>query len=824
MKNNWHNIPKALQDNCSFGVWVLRADGTKDICRAPATGMRFKPNEPAMTYSAAMQFAHRLQTVAENTQSGDQYLPLLLTTCFGADFQYFAVDLDTYKGNAEVHHQLLRESPTWTETSASGRGYHMLFATPADAPVPCYSDSTMHMDVRGTHGFLFMTGNVVRDGGILFAPEMGGQLAEYLLGRKEYQRTDVNWLDEPMRTDEEFSEYYSSTYPTALDYLKTDQPQGSEYGPITLGNRTFNDRGEARFSALMDLIHCSYNYDQVYRAYSSLPATQRHNASPNKKTHARSDASWDAFIRMEIDSAAKQMITKGTWTPGVVVDLAALINNSRPAPVVPISESVSEQYPPLPGMLGQLDQALRKIDDMSVGISAAGTLCVLSAMCGANYYTATIDRIKGHDGKYAYAPKDNLVFVGTDFIVGAASRKGKSAAFNRWSKVRGAASDSALHQWLSRNLPMHTAKSNSSTVLHAELVARPGTGVCIGMDEFHAHLSSTSKEAGLLNWIKTAYDNRGVGRSVPAPKARDQTMNATNAGFSMYCNGILESLVKQLDGDLASDGFMSRFVVIFDTSEPETFTDEVASVTGINFSRKPSAQQASNMPQHILDRLEAIVAPRKEPVLVDFDTSVEDHALLTNLISLSYCDSPEYADTFNRWHEHAIRLSAVLAIINDPYEPRHTAETLEWSIKFLSVAKEVALNTFRRSGKSTTVERTGKKEVVVGMAARKLYQIIAAYVRAQSESAGAFWDRIERIRAKEKIRPGEKDLLAALPHLMVPRSYINSFYMQQIVGRQGSTYDMKRVVDEAASLGWINVVVDPGGKEAYQIAVESLPD
>ena len=748
MRFNWSAIPPALRERKAWGVY--KAD-TKDVWFVPNSRTRFKANDltTAMSFDDAQAYAERL--------GSDNFGPLLFV---GPDHVILDFDktenipalmeaLTCTKEEAELvarqQKEFMSTHPTWIERSVSGTGYHAVYAV-GQRGSGTFKVRDMMLDVKGNPSFVYMTGDVVftNDNVLALAGDLIAKLAEYQIEKKDYT-SSIKWSDE-RQPDQEVLNRLGRECPASLSYLGSSQDQTS--------------LGDQRFGALKDLIVRSMNYEQVERIYLQAPCCSFECKSTNRGSTDKNEEGYKNFLRREIDRAAHELIKDGQFN--YLMDISSL---TAPAPSAklaytdaPLEQSLS--LPALFGLGAKAQAALDQLGACAEELSLISTLSFLSTACGRHYVTRTPQR---------NCMSQTLAYLPIDYFVVTSSGEGKSTAFERLKRFALHIPDShqTLRFWANPGrFQQIIPKSISANSLHTK-IDQHRDGVVIHLDEISMILSAASHMGGFEGWINTINNARTLGGILSAPdytEAKKMLPSIEEPIVSIIATGIPSQTAIQLKKDDCSritGGYMGRHLTVVLKEEEKSSVFDAGGFS-LDIADSPDIRFSTDF----LDWLEAVTAKRERPTTIAYGPEILP--AIEALMPVNNFDADDNkTHAFNRYAEYAFKLSGLLAVLQNPYNPRHTVETVTWATEFVRAARGAAHSWFCRNTEAGAVRVAEREDVDPSAVVGRLFSMVS---QIQSDKAKRT-DAYTKIAASIK-KCGVNSYAFFEEHNAIPLSYL----------------------------------------------------
>ena len=774
---NWEAIPRPLQRQKRWGVY--NAD-TKEVGFQPGTRSRFKANDitTAMSFEKARQYAEKLNASVGGEVYGPMYFVsheyVVLDYDKTEDVDALALKLKCTAEEAALvkakHYEMLRDMPTWTERSCSGSGYHSVYTT-GDRGSATTKLTDLAIDVVGAGSLVFMTGDVANDnGGMLsLAGSFVAEVVQHAVDRKEFIREELTWCNEIV-TDEQLFERYAAERPEQLAFLRTSQDQSGI--------------GDQRFAALKDLIVRSMNYEQIERIYLGAPACSFENKSSNRGSTDKTPEGYANFLRREIDRAASELIRADQFS--------YLIKPSLECPIAPVSEErlnvgVEEErvkFPPLTGIGAKAQASLDQVKGCSPDLSLLSTLVLCATACGRNYVTR---------GLTSTGLNNSLSFLQIDYMVISGSGQGKSSAMERLAVFANHVPDNfhGIRSWWQQDKVQHVVpKSISAQSLHSK-VSKQQNGMIIHLDEIGMLLEAVSAMGGFEGWINSLNNSRQVGMQLSAPDYSDSAKilpPIKEPIVSVVATGVpANTAIALRKQNRIESGYLSRHLMLVLSEE-----DRQKEVDLDAFSFDVVQEPVIRYEEAFLEWLEVVIAKRDQPVLVQWDPSVK--AYLQRVFRVAHTDPMDNKTIpFNRYDDYTVKLSALQAVLKNPYNPVHTAETMAWAIEFTEAARGAAHAWFHSSVSTGTVRLAEREDIDTEALYGKIFTLV-------SNING---DRLKRTPAHTKLieyltRQRRTNFIKCIESGAVPIGYLKMRKNSLGLAKAGSTLNdvLERAIKE----------------------------
>lgn len=570
---------------------------------------------------------------------------------------FTVIDLDTYKAPVEgvknLHTEILRHAQTYSETSQSGLGTHIIGygyvpegARNEDNAIEIYSHAR----------FMICTGNTK------LAMPLGNiqELLDYLYPLvKRSKNGTINWRDlgagiESGLTDAEI-----------VDRARHAE-NGEKFDRLCQGDLSMHGGDWSKADAALMQFFCFYSTDnvQVARLFMMSKLAERDKSErpdyiPRTIAQARARLKDDELP--PVDATA---IVERAKAVAAVVPPPPPVDSAPLPPPASLPATRPASFPP--GLVGEvaayvLAAAKRPVAD----IALATAISVIAGISGRNYNISETGLnqyilllAKTGTGKESVQSSIDRLFVEVQKTIPAADRFLGPASFS---------SGPAL------------VKRFGEQPCFVSVLGEFGHRI-----KAMSHPRANSAEKTLMAAYLDIYAKSGWGQMLRSSVYSDKEKNTTNVhapALTLLGETAPEPFFAGLDESLIESGFLPRFLTIEYTGE-----------------RPKRNKHAMPMPSgELVDRVSALCATvlQMEQNSTCYTVAVNDPAL--HMLDLF----DEYADDqmrgagetvrqlWNRAHLKALRLAALIAVGVDHYAPTVTRVEAEWAINM--VKRDVAV-------------------------------------------------------------------------------------------------------------------------------------
>lgn len=574
-------------------------------------------------------------TFDEAIRSGMKYVGFVLTE----EDPYTIIDLDNKpdkpasKEQLDRHAKLINAFDSYTERSASGTGYHIIVK--GRIPAGVHRDC---VEVYSSARYMICTGDSVRQ-----APIADYQELLDILFKEMTPAQQVDLVNSAGLLDDE-----------DLFDMAMRASNGDKFDQLCRGeweSMGYESQSEADFALLSILAFYTMDNDQVRRLFRMTILGRREKAIKN-----------DTYLNF-----ALRKIRANTPPP---IDFSELVSIPPPE-VVPDKALPALTLPP--GLVGEVAQyiyqtAVRPVAEVALG----GALALVAGVCGRSYNISgtglnqyIIILAKTGAGKEGAASgMDNLIAAVRPHIPMVDQFVGPGAF----------ASGQALIKILDDRPCFVSVLGEFGLTLQQ---------IC----DPRANSAQVMLKKVLLDLYSKSGWNKILRSSVYSDSDKNtcvvQAPNVTILGESTQ-----ESFFAKIDSSHIAEGLIPRFLIIeytgprpernknANTPPPQALVDKFTELVTISLTTANNGTCAN------------VQIENKALVLLDaFDVKAD------GIINSSGADID--MEIWNRAHLKALKLSAIIAVGNDPHSPKVTEEIAKWAINF--VERDVSVMTTRFS-------------------------------------------------------------------------------------------------------------------------------
>lgn len=365
-----HNVPAELRE---LRQWV--ASGADKVPLNPRTGQKADVTDPATWGS-----------FDEAVRSGYKHVGFVLTE----QDPYCIIDLDCKPGQPyppeveQLHQFLLQNSPTYTERSTSGLGFHIVCRGTVPAGI---NDRSAQLEVYSSRRYMVFTGNVVRQAPI---SDMQAELDRLFAQHRPAPSADLCESDREVLSDRDLVDMAMR----AANAAKFDALCRGDWEALG-----YPSQSEADFALLAILAFYTRDNEQVRRLFRMSLLGKRDKAVRDNEYLNRCLAKVRAAQPAEVDVSILAANAERAMAPAVPAGRAGTNGITHPlptphpaavpaptAPPAPPETGDAAPLPPPPGLVGELasyfyQTSVRPVPEIS--LSAALALC--AGVCGRAY-------------------------------------------------------------------------------------------------------------------------------------------------------------------------------------------------------------------------------------------------------------------------------------------------------------------------------------------------------------------------------------------------------------------------------------------------------
>lgn len=687
----WHNIPAELRQ---LPQWVVAGDDK--VPRHARTGQLASSTDPATWV-----------TFEEACRAGYKHIGFVLAE---AD-PYAIIDLDNKVDDPvtpeqwELHKKILETFESYTERSASGRGYHIVIR----GKLPAGVHSRDKVEVYSSGRYMVFTGDIIRQ-----APIGDYQaLLDQLYGEmKPAEAIELVDREGPLDDD-------------ALVDMASRAENGNKFDSLCNGQwqeMGYPSQSEADYALLAILAFYTPDNEQVRRLFRYSKLGQREKAQKNNVYLNRCLEKIRAVqnpVQVDISSLQAQasaLLARQPKDPPLTDVPPAERPRYGDAPA--LAEKVDNLSVP-PGLVGDIakyfySSSVRPVPE----ISLAASLGIMAGVAGRCY------NISG-SGLNLY------------IILLAKTGRGKEGAASGIDRLISAtrAQVPMIDEFIG------PAAFASGQALLKVLNDRPCFVSVLG--EFGLTLQqvcdprASSAEVMLRKVLLDLYTKSGWQSTLRAMHYSDKEKNTKDVqapAVTVLGESTQERFFDGLDSSHISEGLIPRFCCIEYTGKRPPHNDHagqppthelVARFAEVVVKSLACAQNNTCMP--------VAVDTNSDTMLKQFNKECDDRINTT--------ESTVENELWNRAHLKTLRLSALLAVGVNPHQPVVTPDLVQWSIDFVK----------RDIGAVATRFRTGDVGVGDSKMIADVKRVITAYLSSHYNQVKAY--DVEKAMFDDKVVP-----------------------------------------------------------------------
>lgn len=599
------------------------------------------------------------------------------------------IDLD-YKDNTAINiternANIVKTLNTYTEVSQSGCGLHLWLLGEVKGAI-----KTPDFEVYSKERFIICTGQAYVDRPLLNDPEFIASLNEQV----DERAYTFDIQDEPQtKTDEEIiSEVYNSDHTGKFTALMVGQ--WDTYVSILQeqGNFMPFDPSQADAAFMTIVTYYTRNFEQckriwrssaladVTRRYPNDPATQQKKARNLGTEYKLNRAITLARERNAIDEAARQQaIAQAQENVGKLIENA----QSKKEEHCPKANAPEIEYPP--GKLGELsryfyDKSFKQIKLFAI----AEALAVATAMFGRVYNVS-------NTGLNTYlmllAPSGtgkSELSRNPEYIFTLLERELKVMGAKKFIMSQRFTHENAMFKEFNERTSFTQCLSEFGKIFKNMMQEKAGPNATVRdqMTDIYSKSGAFDTVGGLR------YTNQDNVVSIDHPVA-----------YSFLGESVSEPFFENVTGDLLTDGFMSRFLVLeYDGEIP--YDNEGCYV-------KPEPELLKHIEQACVGVLRALADPNSVQVMpVKFSAEAEVWKRTYNRKCTDKANKhksdPVHCSLWTRANLKLIKLAAVCAVMDKPWNPEISVEDLEWAESVVNFHNSLIISAVR-SGRMASV-------------------------------------------------------------------------------------------------------------------------
>jgi hypothetical protein len=629
------NIPQEMRQYSQWVLWKFEdRDASKPtkVPYSPVTHKHAKVNDP-QSWGTFEQCVEILR--APGWYDG---LGFVLTE----QDPYAFIDLDSTKGEQsaiERQIKIYNEFDSYAERSPSGDGLHII----VKGSIPS-GRKRSSIEIYSSLRYMTMTGQVYRDAPINDHNQLLNALHEQMATNNQNGIVYAGLAEQKEEDQVVFERAYKAA-------------NGGKFNDLWEGrwNHYYPSQSEADFALVDILAFYTQNRAQISRLFRLSALGQREKAKR------------DDYLNYMLNKAFDKMLPP--------VDVEGLQNQIReamdeklkqPAPKPQKAEAKPQNdvYSVPPGLLGEIAQFVYAQSPRPVAeISLAAALGMMSGIVGRAY------NVSG-TGLNQY------------ILLLAKTGRGKEAI---------KAGPSTLFNYVAKTVPAVKDFVGPSVIASSQAVTKymasgPKSFIST-IGEFGITFAplmrqnASSAEKGLLKFILDAYNKSGQSDSIEPMIYSDKANNTSTVqapNLSIIGESTPSTFYSALDEDQISNGLIPRFTII-EYHGHRTPLNENAKTHKPSFEliEKLSALCAHALMLNSQDKvIDVRQSPGAELILRDFNKFCDN--------KMNNSESPIIDEIWNRAHLKALKLSAILAVGENPYDPTISENAANWAINLIN--------------------------------------------------------------------------------------------------------------------------------------------
>ena len=689
------NVPHELKINMKWAVSTMKVLDTN-------TGRLDKsPRNPITGERLSVGSESGWVTFDEASNAGYPAIGMLMTN----KDPYTVIDLD--KSNSDEANALARTIyntfESYTEKSFSGNGVHIILKGDNQA-----GRRKGNVEVYSQERYIICTGKILRNKEIM---DGGKPLESLIKSLHSYDNPDtlpiINDSDERESDSQIIAKMFAAANGTSVRKLFETRP-----GP--------NDDWSKLDSSLAQHI-CFYTKNQqqalrLFRAsalYRGEGSERKKNGYENTRKYEEDyllrrtfSRAWylneQRRIQSEMsDEAFSNMVekSKNHSTPDVI-DIAKRPQVTANHYKSKFGEITYESFLPalLPptGLVGEIAKYIYSVAPRPVWeVAIAGALSFISGVAGRHY------NINGSG-------------LGLYLIVLAQTGRGKEAANLGITNLINSVAQNVPSVRMFRGPSMIASgqglircmgETNDEDNIPSKLMLLSEFGHTLGIITSR---DATAADIRTRQALLDFYSKNSWGSHISESAYADKANNVKSVDSPNICilgDTTPESFFKSISMDIINEGFLPRFVIV--------------EYDGLRV--QPNEVMNSKPPTDLVVRVQTlthqVIAMRDQNQCLAIQLSEEARTLFQDFND--YCDytintNSEVAELWNRGHLNALRIAGCLAVGNNLFEPRVSAQDAQWAIEMikrsvLSISHRMAKGVF---GKSDIALESLAKEVI----------------------------------------------------------------------------------------------------------------
>lgn len=571
------------------------------------------------------------------------------------DDPYTFIDLDDTKGNSDALQKQIKiynEFESFAEKSPSGKGLHII----VKGSVPC-GRKREYVEVYSTLRFMTVTADVFRDVPIANYNDKVNDLWAQMSPVSESQNIPICESD-AINTDDKILE------------IAQNALNGAKFNALLDGNwqNYYNSQSEADFAFVDIIAFYSRNIEQVKRIFKNSPLGAR-----NKQTTIKGVDYLSHMVNRSFDNMLPPVNIEG-----LKMQFEALIAKKETKQIKEIKITKEEKteiniYTPPPGLIGDIAQFIyAKAPRPVPEIALAGAIGLMSGITGRAY---NISGTGLNQYTLLLAPTGTgkeAISSGVDKLLDCIIKTVPAAAdFLGPGEI---ASSQAIIKYMSRG-----------SVSFLSVVGEFG----IYMQQM-ASTNAPPHLIGLKRFLLDAYNKSGQGKVLRPMIYSDKDKNTNSVlspAFSLLGESTPEKFYEGLHEGLISEGLLPRFTLI-------EYMGDRPPYNANHIKAKPSSdliERLSSLCSHAL-----MLNSQNKTINVNLDKNAK--VIFDNFdkhcdLQINSTDKEVRRHLWNRGHIKALKLAAIVAVGQNPYNPTIDANTCNWAI---NIVKNDARNFINR--------------------------------------------------------------------------------------------------------------------------------
>lgn len=649
------NIPEELRQVPQWVVWKYENAQAGKPTKVPYSPNNFQTRANVNDPNTFGTFEQAHAALEPGWFSG---LGFVLTQ----DDPYTMVDLDDTEGDANLYNtqiEIYRRLGSYTEVSPSGKGVHVIVKGSLPA-----GRKRNRIELYSSGRFMTMTGNFLGGSNpdIVDRNDMVNELYSLLGGKEE--KTHYDGHEPQTKSDEE-----------VISQAK-EASNGEKFTALHVGNwsQYYPSQSEADLAYVNIIAFYTQNREQITRIFKASPLGAR-----DKQTSIRGIGYIDYMINKSFDRLLPPVDCSA-----MLARLNEAITNSKAvqqqeAASVPIVTEIPETqtgspYTVPPGLLGEIAQfvyaqAPRPVPE----IALTAAIGLMAGVCGRAY---NVSNTGLNQYVMLLAPTGTgkeAIARGVEKLIGAVSRSVPAATeFVGPAEI---ASSQALIKYMSNG-----PKSFVSIVGEVGIALQQMTD-----PRAPAHL------VGLRRLLLDLFNKSGQGAVLRPTIYSDKEKNTTSVlspSYTMMGESTPERFYESLDEMMISEGLLPRFTIIEYNGKRPPLNEDHAFVM-------PSAELVERFGQLCAQALMLNNSNQAVNVQIEPDAKALFDAFNVECDSRINGAAREVTKhLWNRAHIKAMKLAALVAVGNHPYQPLIDTASAEWAIRIVEADANSLLSRF----------------------------------------------------------------------------------------------------------------------------------